>query len=280
MEMYKTERAELFRQRTIERLNVSNISRSQLARDAGIDRSTVAQILNGDDARLPNAHIAAEFSSSLGVSADWLLGLSDRSETAAELLSASLRFADAERTPADAQLVEWHKEAAGHKIRAVPTMLPDILKTNEMLEWEYELFQDKTPAQATVAMNDTNEWLQAPGSDYEICVPIETVRSLAVGTGYFENIPEEVRVDQINWMADKCRDLYPSVRLYLFESRKVHSAPLIIFGPLIAAVYVGQFYMVFRERTQVQGLTQHFDQLVRASSVDARSAEKIIRALL
>lgn len=278
--MRKTERAELFRQRIIERLNASDVSRSQLSRDAGIDRSTVAQILNGDDARLPNAHIAAEFASSLGVSADWLMGLSDRSETAAELLTAGLRFADAERTPADAQLIEWHKEAAGHKIRAVPTVLPDILKTKDMLEWEYQLFLDKTPAQATAAMNDTNEWLQAPGSDYEICVPIETVRSLARGVGYFEGIPEKVRIDQINWMADKCRDLYPSVRLYLFESRKVHSAPLIIFGPLIAAVYVGQFYMVFRERSQVQGLTRHFDQLVRASTADARSVETVIRSFV
>ena len=277
--MHKRARAELFRQRIIERLNAADISRSQLSREAGIDRSTVAQILNGEDARLPNAHVAAEFASSLGVSADWLMGLSDRSETAAELLSAGLRFADAERTPADAQLIEWHREAAGHKIRAVPTTLPDILKTKDMLEWEYQLFQEKTPAQATLAKNETNAWLQAPGSDYEICVPIETVRSLAQGVGYFEGIPQKVRMDQINWMADKCRDLYPSLRMYLFEGRKMYSAPLIIFGPLIAAVYVGQFYMVFRERNQVQGLTRHFDQLVRASSVDARSAEKIIRAL-
>ncbi len=278
--MEKAERAALFRQRVIERLDAAKISRSQLSRETGIDRSTVAQILNGEDARLPNSHLAAEFASCLGVSADWLLGLSDRSETAAELLTAGLRFADAKKTPADHQLIEWHKEAAGHKIRAVPTVLPDILKTADMLEWEYQLFVDKTPEQATLAIKDTNEWLQAPGSDYEVCVPIETVRSLAEGSGYFETIPEAVRKDQIKWMADKCGDLYPSVRLYLFESRKIYSAPLIIFGPLIAAVYVGRFYMVFRERNQIQGLTRHFDALVRDSSVDARSAQNIIRSLI
>ncbi|WP_018689928.1 MULTISPECIES: helix-turn-helix domain-containing protein [Ahrensia] len=278
--MNKLDRAALFRDRVVERLTAAKISRSQLSRDAGIDRSTVAQILNGEDARLPNAHIAAEFAAALGVSADWLLGLSDRSERAAQLLSAGLNFADAQRTPADEQLIAWHREAAGHKIRAVPTTLPDILKTGAMLEWEYELFQDKTPEQASAAMRDTADWLQAPGSDYEICVPIETVKSLARGEGYFEGIPKDVRVEQIMHMAKQCGDLYPSVRLYLFSSRKVHSAPLVIFGPLIAAVYVGQFYMVFRERKQVQGLTRHFDELVRASSVDARSAAQVIRSFL
>ena len=43
-------------------------------------------------------------------------------------------------------------EAAGHKIRHVPAMLPDILKTEAVLEWEYAAFLDKTPEQASGAM--------------------------------------------------------------------------------------------------------------------------------
>ena len=91
--MRKEERADLFRKRVSERMAASGLSRSGLARECGVDRSTVAQLLNGDDPRLPNAHLAADFASALGVSADWLLGLTERSETAADLLSASFRIA-------------------------------------------------------------------------------------------------------------------------------------------------------------------------------------------
>jgi hypothetical protein len=92
----------------------------------------------------------------LGVSADWLLGLSDRPEPAAEVLSANFRMATAQRTPADEQIIAWHQEAAGHKIRHVPATLPDILKTEAVLEWEYAAFLDKTPEQARGAMRETS----------------------------------------------------------------------------------------------------------------------------
>ena len=81
-------------------------------------------------------------------------------------------------------------------------------------------------------------------------------------------------------MADSCTRLYPSLRLYLFDSKKLFSAPVSIFGRLLAAVYVGQFYLVYRDSRQVSALTEHFDALVRDSEVDARSAPKVIRAML
>ncbi|MEP3438536.1 MAG: helix-turn-helix transcriptional regulator [Hoeflea sp.] len=275
--MHKNERAELFRLRLASRLALSGMSRSALARAAGVDRSTIAQLLANDEVRLPNAHLAAECAQALGVSADWLLGLSDRPETAAEVLSANFRMETAHRTPADEQIITWHQEAAGHKIRHVPAMLPDILKTEAVLEWEYAAFLDKTPEQARGAMHETTEWLRAPGSDYEICVSIDKVRSLARGHGYWEGLDRDVRAKQIDFMADSCARLYPSLRLYLYDSKKVFSAPVSIFGRLLAAVYVGQFYLVYRDSRQVSALTQHFDTLVRESEVEARNAGKIIR---
>lgn len=111
----------------------------------GVDRSTIAQLLSEDETRLPNAHLAAECASALGVSADSLLTLTERSETAADLLATSFRLTKAGRTPADAQIDEWHREAAGYKIRYVPTTLPDILKTDAVIEFEYAAFLEKTP---------------------------------------------------------------------------------------------------------------------------------------
>ncbi len=279
-DMRKEDRSDLFRARLNQRLAASGMSRSALARAAGVDRSTIAQLLAGDDVRLPNAHLAAECAAALGVSADWLLGLSERPEPAAEVLSASFRIATARRTPADEQIIAWHQEAAGHKIRHVPATLPDILKTEALLEWEYAAFLDKTPDQARGAMRETVEWLRSPGSDYEICVPVDMVRSLARGEGYWRGLDRDVRAAQIDFMAERCEKLYPSLRLYLYDSRKVFSAPVTIFGRLLAAVYVGQFYLVYRESRQIQALTEHFDMLVRDSEVEARNAAGVIRAFL
>ncbi|WP_421856367.1 helix-turn-helix domain-containing protein [Oricola sp.] len=277
--MRKEDRARQFRNRVAERMTASGISKSSLARMCGADRSTVAQILNDDELRLPNAHLAAEIAMALGVSADWLLGLSERSETAAELLSASIGLADAQRTPADDQIIAWHREAAGHKIRHVPATLPDILKTEEVLDWEYAAFLARTPEQALHSLRDTVEWLLAPGSDYEICVPIDKVSSLARGEGYWSGLPEDVRRRQIEAMAESAERLYPSLRVYMFESKRVFSAPVTVFGQMLGVVYVGQFYMVFRESRQVRALTQHFDHIVRESEIDARSFSRVIREL-
>ncbi|SOE16784.1 helix-turn-helix protein [Hoeflea halophila] len=277
--MHKNDRAELFRVRLAARLALAGISRSALARKAGVDRSTIAQLLAPDEVRLPNAHLAAECAAALGVSADWLLGLSDRPEPAAEVLSANFRMATAQRTPADEQIIAWHQEAAGHKIRHVPATLPDILKTEAVLEWEYAAFLDKTPEQARGAMRETVEWLHAPGSDYEICVPIDKVRALARGEGYWQGLDRAARAEQVDFMAERCARLYPSLRLYLYDAKKVFSAPVSIFGRLLAAVYVGQFYLVYRDSRQVSALTEHFDTLVRESEVEARNAGRAIREM-
>lgn len=277
--MHKNERSELFRTRLTARLALTGMSRSALARATGADRSTIAQLLASDEVRLPNAHLAAECAQALGVSADWLLGLSDRPESAAEVLSANFRMATAQRTPADEQIIAWHQEAAGHKIRHVPASLPDILKTEAVLEWEYGAFLNKTPQQAHGAMRETFEWLRAPGSDYEICVSIDKMRSLVTGEGYWQGLDREVRAEQVEFMVERCTELYPSLRLYLYDSKKVFSAPVSIFGRLLAAVYVGQFYLVHRDSKQVSALTEHFDTLVRESEVEARNAGKIIREM-
>ncbi|MEJ8473438.1 helix-turn-helix domain-containing protein [Roseibium algae] len=257
-----------------------DMSRAKLARICGADRSTIAQLLGEGDARLPNAHLAAECASALSVSVDWLLGLSERSETAADLLDSSFRVTEAERSFADVRIDEWHLEAAGYKIRHVPATLPDILKTDAVFEFEYAAFRERTPDQAISAMRSRADWLRRPGSDYEICCSRELVESLARGEGYWRGLPKAAREEQIIHMARCCRDLYPSLRLYLYDTKVVFSAPVTIFGPLLAVVYIGAHYMVFRESRQIRALTDHFDQLVRDSDTDARSVASVMEAML
>ncbi|WP_289032647.1 helix-turn-helix transcriptional regulator [uncultured Roseibium sp.] len=277
--MDKRDRSTLFRERLADAMSRQGMSRAEMARICGVDRSTIAQLLGEGDARLPNAHLAAECALALSVSADWLLGLSERSETAADLLEASFRVTEAERSFADAKIDEWHREAAGYKIRHVPATLPDILKTDAVFEFEYAAFRDRTPDQAISAMRSRADWLRRPGSDYEICCSRELVESLARGEGYWRGLPKAAREEQIEHMARCCRDLYPSLRLYLYDTKVVFSAPVTIFGPLLGVIYIGGHYMVFRESRQIRALTDHFDQLIRDSDTDARSAAAVIEAM-
>lgn len=277
--MDKRERARIFRSRLAEGMRRNGISRSALARACGVDRSTIAQLLSREETRLPNAHLAAECASALQVSVDWLLALTDRSETAADLLATSFSLTEADRTPADAQIAEWHREAAGHKIRHVPTTLPDVLKTDAVIDFEYAAFRMKTPEQAGLAVRDKADWLRRPGSDYEICVSREMVASLARGEGYWRGLPQAVRKAQIDHMARICRDMYPSLRLYLYDTKVVFSAPVTIFGTFLAVLYIGHYYMVLRNNRQVHALTAHFDQLIRDSDTDARAAADVIAGM-
>jgi transcriptional regulator with XRE-family HTH domain len=83
----KRARAALFRDRLAEAMTDRGATQAGLARRIGVDRSTVSQLLSGESARLPNAQVVAECAGALGVSADWLLGLTDRPENAADLVA-------------------------------------------------------------------------------------------------------------------------------------------------------------------------------------------------
>lgn len=277
--MDKRERAYLFRHRLTDAMKARGKSQSALARSINVDRSTISQLLNRDTARLPNAQVVAECASALGVSGDWLLGLSDLREQAAELLASTMQVSHANRAPMDDQIFAWHHEAAGYKIRHVPVVLPDMLKTEAMLKWEYEPHLDRTTGQAIGASRDRLDWMRDSLSDYEIVMPLFVVESFANSTGYFRDLPPDIRAEQIEHLIQLHRDLYPSLRIFLYDARRLWSAGLTIFGPLIGVIYLGQTYLAFRDRARVRELTQHFDGLVREASVSAQDWPAHLQAL-
>lgn len=266
----KRTRATLFRSRLREAMETRRMSQSALARAIGVDRSTVSQLLSGAGARLPNAQVVGECARSLGISADWLLGLTDRPETAADILANSLSLTEAPRAAVDAQIFEWHKEAAGYKIRHVPAAMPDMLKTRAMLEWEYTPHLGRSTDQVIGASEDRLNWMRSAQSDYEIAMPLYELHSFVRAEGYYHGLPLEVRRAQIARLIDVTTQLYPRLRLSLFDARRVYSAPVTIFGPLLAVLYIGRNYMAFRDTERVQALTGHFDHLVREASVSDR----------
>ncbi|MBK0399290.1 helix-turn-helix transcriptional regulator [Limibaculum sp. M0105] len=277
--MDKRARAATFRERLLSAMEHAGTNRSALARATGVNRSTISQLLDAQAVRLPNAQLAADCASALAVSTDWLLGLTDRPERPGDIVAAAMQMTEAARTISDEQLLEWHREAAGYKIRHVPATLPDILKTEAVMRWEYAAFLGKTPDQAIGAMRDKIDWLRSAESDYEIALPLHEIDAFARGEGYYRGLDAEARRVQIEQLATLCDELYPSLRLFLFDARRVFSAPITLFGPLVGVIYVGRFYLAFRESSRLKSLTQHFDWLVREAEVDARDAARHLARL-
>lgn len=270
-------RAAQFRERLRQALQLSGISQAALARNIGVDRSTISQLLGDSGARLPNAQVVGECAAALNVSADWLLSLSDRPENATDIVANSLALSRAPRALVDEQIYYWHREAAGYKIRHVPATLPDMFKTDAMLEWEYAPHLGRTIQQAIGASKDRLNWMRESTSDYEIAIPIHEMVSFATSQGYYRDLPTEVRTEQIRWLVDLCDQFYPQVRIYLFDSRRLYSAPVTVFGPLLAVLYVGRHYLAFRDRERVHSFTEHFDALIREASFTTRELEQFFK---
>jgi transcriptional regulator with XRE-family HTH domain len=272
--------AELFRTRLLEAMAAKSVSRSALARETGVHRSTLSQILDVERLRVPSAKLAADCASVLGVSADWLLGLTERPERPSDIIAAAMEVSDAPRALVDDQLLRWHQDAAGQKIRHVPATLPDMLKTPELIEWEYRDFIGRTSEQALGAMRDRLDWLKNRGGDYEIALSLYEVESMAQGQGYYQDLPLAVRRAQLDYLAEQCADFFPALRLFLYDSRRIFSAPLTVFGAELTVLYVGSAYLAFRETARVRLLRQHFDGLVRGATIDARDLAGYLRGLL
>jgi transcriptional regulator with XRE-family HTH domain len=277
--MDKRLRAEMFRQRLAEALGKAGLTRSGLADRIGVDRSTISQLLGASEPRLPNGHVVGEIAGTLNVSADWLLGLTTRPDTAADVLEVSLQIRDAARSPADNFMIEWHREVGSAKIRHVPTTLPDLMKTEAVLRFEYSHEVVKTADQAIGNMRDRLAFSREPESDLEICMPLRELQSFAFGQNYWEGLEAAARRAQLERMAALTDELYPSLRIYLFDMREVFSAPITIFGSSRAVIYVGQFYFVFNAVAQIRALTRHFDSLVRAAVVQDNEVARYIGRL-
>lgn len=263
-------RASLFRERLKGAMKTSGLSQSALAKQIGVDRSTVSQLLGGDGARLPNAHVVGACAAALKVSADWLLALSERPESAADLLATSLSMSEAPRALVDEQIFAWHQEAKGYKIRHVPATLPDMLKTPEMVQWEYAPHLGRTSAQVIGASKDRLDWMSRAQSDYEIAFPISELRSFLSASGYYEGLSRDIRRAQVAHLLAIQASHYPRLRIYMFDSHRLFSAPVTVFGPLLCAVYLGQYYVTFRDTQRVNAFTTHFDTLVREADISAR----------
>jgi transcriptional regulator with XRE-family HTH domain len=273
----KRDLSDIFRERLKDLLGRSGRNQSAFAAEIGIDRSALSQLLAGSSTRLPRAETLMNIATRHQVSLDWLLGLSHDEAITAELRE-NMEIAEAEGGFGETLLARWHAEAIGTKIRYVPAGIPDLLRSEDVIDFEADAARISREAQRDEAQYRV-DYNRRPETDMEVCMPRQTLELFARGLGRWQGLPREVRAGQLAHMAGLLDDLYPSFRLYLFDWRRRFSAPYTIFGPYRVAIYMGGMYLVLNARQSVTALTRHFDGLIRIAEVNAHETADFVRKL-
>ena len=271
---------EMFRERLGEVILSSGQTRSAFAADAAIDRSTLSQLLSDSNRRLPRVETLVELASAHQVSIDWLLGLSHGGRMEAEMLPERTSFERNARSYDDERLISWFDEARGHKVRYVPSTLPDLLKTDDLIRFELGAHVSSRPEQKIDTAAARLAWISTPGSDLECCSSIQSVETLAAGEGIWRELPTAARLAQLEQMRDLTRSLYPRLRWFCFDALERYAAPVTIFGQQRAALYLGQMYLVLTSAEHVQTLTENFDDLIRGARVQPVDVPDFLDELL
>ena len=278
--MHRNETVEVFRTRLVEVIEGSGLSRSEFARRIGADRSTLSQLLAADGTRLPRAETIAAIAGVAQVSVDWLLGLSGKGQLGTDVLNEAVAIEPGAASPADERLKRWHTEAAGYKIRYVPTTLPDLLKTEEVIRYEY-VQHDTLEPQGRIEFAEARlAYSRRPETDIEACSSYQSLAQFARGEGQWQELAFDTRIAQIQSMIRLLDELYPTFRWFLFDIRKSYSVPLTIFGPQRAAIYIGDMYLVSTSREHIRVLTGHFDNLIRAAVMQPPEVIAYLKRLL
>ena len=275
--MNKREASALFRARLAQVLAQSGKTQSAFAAAIAIDRSALSQLLTGPDPRLLRAETLLAIAAQFQVSVDWLLGLSEDAGTVTQTLDAvetEAALDDQSRTAME----RWHAEATGQKIRYVPALLPDLMRTPEIIafqaqssEQESRRLQAQTRARLQIS--------RAPEADIEMCMPLQSFEIFAQGAGHWAGLGAAARQRQIDHIAQMVDELYPAVRMYLFDGRKRFAPPMTLFGYTRAAVYAGEVYLLIRAKPLIRDLAQGFDGHIRAAEVHAHEAAEWVRGL-
>ena len=270
----------VFRARLTDAMEQAGASRAALARRVGIDRSTLTQLLSSDVDRLPRADTAAAIAAELKVSLDWLLGLSQVGKLGADILHESLQVAPSAQEPVDEQIIEWFAEASGTKVRSVPATLPDFSKTGEVLRHEYRVFSARSLDRALGEARDKLAQLRLSDTDMEICMPLQGIEDFVDGGAFWRGLPAPARARQIARLLEVVEELYPRLRVYLFDALTHYSVPYTIFGRRRVALYAGQIFLVFNSAEHLSVLSRHFDDLIRAACVNSTEIGPFLHGLL
>jgi transcriptional regulator with XRE-family HTH domain len=256
------------------------MGRGELAESVGIDRSSLSQFLTVDGNRFPRVETLGALARQLSTSTDWLLGLSDAdaAQTSTDVVDELLAFETPSGEPVDERLVGWLSEARGQKVRYVPSTLPDLLKTDPVIRYEYSGQYDPNLRIENASIKLA--WQRTPEADVECVSTVQSLEVFARGEDLWRTLSTPRRVEQLERMADLVDELYPAFRWFLVDRRYRYTAPLTIFGRRRAALYIGNRYVVFNEPSHVAALVSHFDAHLRLAVLEPRQVAPRIRKLI
>jgi len=276
--MDKRDLAAVFQSRLKTLVERDDASQTSFAASVGIDRSALSQLLGGRTVRLPRVETLLNIAEKHSVSLDWLLGLS-QDEGITGALRNSFEIEDENESGGSRSLLEkWHAEAAGTKIRYVPLRLPDLFRIKPVIAYESALLQ-QTKMTAISETSFRLDYNRQPGTDMEVCMPLQTLEAFAKGQGIWKDLSLQHRRAQIDHIVALLNELYPSFRLYLFDEGQAFSAPYTVFGPYRVAIYVGDMYLVLNSKEAVLSMQRHFDALIRSAVVNAHEAATYVAQL-
>ena len=268
-----------FRDRLGTVIQRSGMNHARFARTAGIDRSTLSQLLAGTDDRLPRGDTIAAIAAAARVSTDWLLGLSQREQIGAQLIEAVLQIESEASSPVDDRFWRWLAEAEGARVRTVPLSFPDFLKTEAALRHEYGVSRINDPERGIMAAAARLDLFRTAEANLEACVTIQALKGFAYGQGVWEGLDAEARQEGLSHISTLLDELYPRVRLFLYDLATTYSVPFTVFGPRRAVIFLGPSYLVFNASDQIRVLARRFDDLIRAAVVQPDEMHGYLRRM-
>lgn len=269
--MDKRDLSAIFKDRLALVLQSHGKGRSDFLRRAGIDRSALSQFLNPDSDRMPRAETLRQISLISGVSLDWLLGLENAPEGRQEV-AESVQIERAVQQDGSTPLDQWRAEAAGYKLRYVPSTLPDMIQLSTHNDVAL-------PDARGGGVENVLGSISLDDMDVEIAMPIQTLQDLAARTGLWRGASADQSYRQLSHMARICRETYPALRLHLFDGSETFSAPFTVFGKQRVALYIGDAYLVVTGAEQVRGFTRQFDRLIRRAVVQSDAVHRELQKL-
>ncbi|MFK7871228.1 MAG: transcriptional regulator [Roseobacter sp.] len=240
--------------------------RGHFTRSVGIDRSALSQFLSPDTDRLPRAETLRRIAAVSGVSVDWLLCLENAQEGRQEV-TESVQIEKERQADGSTPLDQWRNEAAGFKLRTVPSTLPDIISLAPDVSDRSNLEDARGGGVENVL-----ERISLNDMDVEVAMPLQTLQDLSARTGLWRGADRDKCHGQLTHMAQICATHYPALRLHVYDGTETFSAPFTVFGNQRVALYIGGAYLVVSSADQVRGFARQFDRLVRHAVI---SSDKI-----
>lgn len=271
--MDKRELATRFSKRLRQILETGEGGTAAFVRDTGIDRSALSQFLDPRTVRLPRAEALRNIAIARGISVDWLLDLETAQEGRQEV-SSSIEI-EGEKEEDVSPLERWREEADGHKMRYVPSTLPDMLSLAGL---QPDDSRDAIDARGS-GVENVLEGMDIHDMDLEIAMPIQTLEDVTYQSGLWRHFDPKLCKRQLTHMAAICNETYPTLRLHLYDGTKTFSAPFTVFGKMRVAIYIGEAYLVVTSKEQIKTFVQRFDGLVRQSIIRPNKVDEHLASL-